>query len=54
MRQVVQLLGQPEDRLLHQGIHTRNYFLEEEGPDGPAWRLKVKISALMSQLLYIL
>uniref|UniRef100_H3BZC1 Protein kinase domain-containing protein n=1 Tax=Tetraodon nigroviridis TaxID=99883 RepID=H3BZC1_TETNG len=34
MRQVVQLLGQPEDRLLHQGIHTRKYFLEEDGPDG--------------------
>lgn len=41
MRQVVQLLGQPEDHLLHQGIHTKKYFVEEEGPDGPAWRLKV-------------
>lgn len=54
MRQVVQLLGQPEDHLLRQGIHTRKYFLEEEGPDGPAWRLKVKISSLMSHLLHIL
>ncbi|TWW62179.1 Homeodomain-interacting protein kinase 1 [Takifugu flavidus] len=40
VRQVVQLLGQPEDHLLCQGIYTRKYFLEEEGGDGPTWRLK--------------
>lgn len=45
MRQVIQLLGQPEDRLLRQGIHTRKYFLEEKGPDGSSWRLKVRISS---------
>ncbi|XP_029681920.1 homeodomain-interacting protein kinase 2-like [Takifugu rubripes] len=40
MRQVVQLLGQPEDRLLRTGIYTEKYFTVMEGADGPMWRLK--------------
>lgn len=52
---MVQLLGQPEDHLLCQGIYTRKYFLEEEGGDGPTWRLKVEQSpSFMSHLLYML
>lgn len=42
MRQVVQLLGQPEDGSLCQGIHTRRYFMKEGGPGAPMWRLKVE------------
>lgn len=41
MSQVVKLLGQPEDHLLTKGIYTRKYFVEVNGSDGPAWRLKV-------------
>lgn len=41
MSQVVQLLGQPEEHLLREGLYTRKYFVELEGSDGPVWRLKV-------------
>ncbi|CAF97923.1 unnamed protein product [Tetraodon nigroviridis] len=40
MRQIVQLLGQPEDHLLSAGKYTREYFRQVEAPEGPAWRLK--------------
>ncbi|XP_056889623.1 homeodomain-interacting protein kinase 2-like [Takifugu flavidus] len=40
MSQVVQLLGQPEDHLLREGLYTKKYFVEVEGSDGPTWRLK--------------
>ena len=42
MRQVVQLLGQPEDCLLRAGIYTEKYFTQVERADGPTWRLKVQ------------
>ncbi|KAM8829826.1 homeodomain-interacting protein kinase 2-like isoform 1-T1 [Synchiropus picturatus] len=39
MKNIVELLGQPEDHLLSAGIHTRFFFIEETGDDGPQWRL---------------
>eukprot|EP00066_Takifugu_rubripes_P023103 XP_011612369.1 PREDICTED: homeodomain-interacting protein kinase 1-like [Takifugu rubripes] len=44
MRQVVQLLGQPEDCLLHAGIYTKKYFTKVKGPHGSMWRLKEQLS----------
>ncbi|CAG07087.1 unnamed protein product [Tetraodon nigroviridis] len=40
MRQVVQLLGQPEDGLLHAGIYTKKYFIKVKRTNGSTWRLK--------------
>lgn len=43
MRQIVQLLGQPEDHLLCAGKYTRLYFTQVEASKGPTWRLKVGV-----------
>lgn len=45
MRQIVQLLGQPEDHLLFAGKYTTEYFTQVEASGGPAWRLKVGLSS---------
>lgn len=45
MRQIVQLLGQPEDHLLSAGKYTREYFTQVEASEGPVWRLKVGLSS---------
>ena len=47
MRQVVRLLGQPEDCLLHAGIYTKKYFTKVKGGSGSTWRLREQ-SALSS------
>lgn len=52
MRQVVQLLGQPEDCMLHAGIYTKKYFIKVKGPHGSMWRLKEQLSfATVSEVL---
>lgn len=45
MRQIVQLLGQPEDHLLCDGKYTALYFTRVEASGGPTWRLKVGLSS---------
>lgn len=45
IRQIVQLVGQPEDHLLYAGKYTKEYFTQVEAPEGPAWRLKVGLSS---------
>ncbi|XP_004075909.1 homeodomain-interacting protein kinase 1 isoform X1 [Oryzias latipes] len=39
MRRIVELLGQPEDRLLFAGIYTEKFFMQEEAAGGKTWRL---------------
>lgn len=54
MRQIVQLLGQPEDHLLCAGKYTREYFMQVEASEGPAWRLKVGLSSdFVSEMIVI-
>lgn len=45
MRQIVQLLGQPDDRLLSAGKYTKKYFVHMDASQGSAWRLKVGLSS---------
>lgn len=45
MRQIVQLLGQPDDKLLSAGMYTRKYFVPLDASEGSAWRLKVGVSS---------
>lgn len=44
MRRIVELLGQPEDRLLFAGIYTEKFFMQEEAAGGKTWRLMVSLS----------
>ncbi|CAB1427475.1 unnamed protein product [Pleuronectes platessa] len=39
MKNMVTLLGLPQDHLLRAGRYSERFFIEEEGEDGPSWRL---------------
>ncbi|KAM4562892.1 homeodomain-interacting protein kinase 3-like [Odontesthes bonariensis] len=39
VRRMVEVLGQPEDRMLRAGRYARYFFREEEAADGGRWRL---------------
>ncbi|XP_069390411.1 homeodomain-interacting protein kinase 3-like [Paralichthys olivaceus] len=39
MKDLVTVLGQPEDRLLRDGEYSRRFFIEEQGADSSSWRL---------------
>ncbi|RVE64515.1 hypothetical protein OJAV_G00126650 [Oryzias javanicus] len=39
MRGIVELLGQPEDRLLLAGQYAERFFIQEEAAEGKTWRL---------------
>ncbi|XP_024132254.1 homeodomain-interacting protein kinase 2 isoform X2 [Oryzias melastigma] len=39
MRHIVELLGQPEDRLLLAGQYSEKFFIQEETAEGETWRL---------------
>lgn len=45
MTQIVQLLGQPDDKLLSAGKFTKKYFVHLDASEGSAWRLKVGLSS---------
>ncbi|XP_071343613.1 uncharacterized protein [Trachinotus anak] len=42
MRVIMQLLGQPDDRMLNSGIYTKDLFSKDLDSPGPSWRLKPK------------
>ncbi|XP_047195180.1 homeodomain-interacting protein kinase 3 [Hippoglossus stenolepis] len=39
MKNMVTMLGQPQDHLLRAGKYSEQFFIEEEGEDSPSWRL---------------
>ncbi|XP_034427114.1 homeodomain-interacting protein kinase 3-like isoform X1 [Hippoglossus hippoglossus] len=39
MKNMVTVLGQPQDHLLRAGMYSEQFFIEEEGVDSPSWRL---------------
>ncbi|CAB1427477.1 unnamed protein product [Pleuronectes platessa] len=39
IKTMVTLLGLPQDHLLRAGRYSNQFFIEEEGEDGPSWRL---------------
>lgn len=43
MRHIVELLGQPEDRLLLAGQYSEKFFIQDETAEGETWRLMVKL-----------
>lgn len=54
MKCIVEVLGQPEDRLLNAGKNTQQFFQKDEGENGPTWQMMVKspwCSALIQNLL---
>lgn len=42
MKCIVEVLGQPEDRLLNAGLNTQNFFQKEEGENGLTWQMMVQ------------
>lgn len=42
MKRIVNFAGHPKDHLLNAGRYTDRYFIKDNGPNGSAWRLKVK------------
>ncbi|XP_034448376.1 homeodomain-interacting protein kinase 3-like isoform X1 [Hippoglossus hippoglossus] len=39
MKNMVTVLGQPQDHLLRAGMYSEQFFIEEYGEDSPSWRL---------------
>lgn len=42
MKCIVEVLGQPEDRLLNAGMNTQHFFQKDEGAEGPTWQMMVE------------
>ncbi|XP_075906593.1 homeodomain-interacting protein kinase 3-like isoform X2 [Nelusetta ayraudi] len=42
MKCIVEVLGQPEDRLLNAGMNTQHFFQKDEGAEGPTWQMRTE------------
>ncbi|XP_068174356.1 homeodomain-interacting protein kinase 1-like [Antennarius striatus] len=57
MTEIVELLGQPNDQLLSQGMFTEEYFIQDQAANGATWKLKspeeseVKCKTVINHLL---